>query len=253
MLVEQFLCQTDNISILLHNEIDKTTIAIDAPDGATIASKLNEMRWNLDFILITHHHNDHTEGISVLKEKTGTQIIGPKAEEDRIQGLDYAVNDTDVFHIGRCKIKAITTPGHTAGAISYYMPEEKLVFSGDTLFSLGCGRLFEGTPAAMLSSLQKLSKLPDNTKIYCGHEYTERNGQFALTIDKNNHTLQRRMHNVVTLRRQSRITLPSTIALERATNPFLRYTDISIRKNLNMVDASDEIVFAELRKRKDNF
>ncbi|RCL02373.1 MAG: hydroxyacylglutathione hydrolase [Candidatus Tokpelaia sp. JSC189] len=254
MLIEQFLCRTDNFAVLLHNEADGITIAIDAPSGASIATKLNEMKWNLNFLLITHHHVDHTEGIPLLKKETGIiQIIGPEAEKSKIQGLQHTVNDTDIFQIGTCKFEVIATPGHTTGAISYYIPEEKLVFTGDTLFSLGCGRLFEDTSASMFSSLQKLSKLPDNTKIYCGHEYTESNGQFALTIDPNNQALQNRMKDVVTLRSQGKMTLPSTIALEHATNPFLRCTDIAIRKNLGMSHASDEKVFSELRRRKDNF
>jgi len=253
MLIEHFLCRTDNLAVLLHDETSRKTIAIDAPDGAEIAAKLDEKGWGLDILLITHHHMDHIEGIDLLKRKTGAQIIGPEAEKAKIPGLDHLVKDGDTFNTGFCMIEVLATPGHTLGEISYHIPQKKLVFTGDTLFSLGCGRLFEGLAAMMFYSLQKLGSLPDDTQIYCGHEYTESNGHFALMTDPHNQALQCRMADVVAARRHGRLTLPSTIALEHATNPFLRWADPEIRKNLGLADASDEAVFTEIRKRKDNF
>lgn len=253
MQIEQFLCRTDNIALLLHDEKSRKTIAIDAPDGAAIATMLDKKGWGLDVVLITHHHCDHVEGISLLKEKTGALIIGPDAEKEKIPGLDNAVCGKDRIDTGFCQVEAIATPGHTAGALSYYLPEEKLVFTGDTLFSLGCGRLFAGTADMMFSSLQTLGSLPGGTYLYCGHEYTEKNGDFALSVDPDNQALRRRMENVTKLRRQNRLTLPSTIVLEQATNPFLRCSDKEIRKNINRINASDISVFTELRKLKDKF
>jgi len=253
MIIEKFLCHTDNIAVLLHDESSRKTIAIDAPDGEALMAKLNEKQWQLDAVLITHHHVDHTTGISLLKQKTDARIFGPQAEKALINGLDETLADDQIFTAGFCNVKAIATPGHTAGALSYYLPQENLVFTGDTLFSLGCGRLFEGTPAMMFASLQKLRNLPGNTHIYCGHEYTLSNGHFALAVDPDNQALQQRMQEVKALRAQHRLTLPSSVAVERATNPFLRCGDAAIRENLGLMHASDEAVFTELRKRKDHF
>lgn len=254
MLIEQFLCRTDNIAVLLHDEDSRKTISIDAPDGDAIVAKLGEMEWQLDTVLITHHHIDHTEGIHILKQKTGSLIIGPEAEKEKISGVDRTVKDGDVISVGFCYVEAIETPGHTLGAMTYYFPEEKLVFTGDTLFSLGCGRLFEGSAEMMFSSLQKFCRMPGDVRIYCGHEYTENNGYFALMIDPHNQMLQNRMADITASRQRGILTLPSTMELERMTNPFLRSADQQIRKNLNLMGGiSDERVFAELRKYKDNF
>src|SRR5690606_5100041 len=207
----------------------------------------------LDFIFTTHHHFDHVEGNEELKRKFGVSILGPKDEADKIPGIDRTVEDGNEFTFGLFKVQVISTPGHTAGEVSYYLPQAKVVFTGDTLFALGCGRLLEGRPATMYQSLQKLIALPGDTAVYCGHEYSESNARFALTIDPANSALKERAADIARLRAADRMTLPTTIALEMATNPFLRWHDQGIRSRLGMQNASDAEVFAEIRKRKDIF
>ncbi|MBV2141982.1 hydroxyacylglutathione hydrolase [Falsochrobactrum sp. TDYN1] len=251
--IEQFICRSDNYGVLIHDPESELTASIDAPDAGAIEAALERRGWTLDFIFTTHHHLDHVEANEVLKAKFGISIIGPKAEAAKIPGIDRAVEDGDEFTFGLFKVQVISTPGHTAGEISYYIPEAKAVFTGDTLFALGCGRLFEGNPATMFHSLQKLIALPGDTAVYCGHEYTESNARFALTIDPGNSALKERAVEIARLRAADRMTLPTTIALEMATNPFLRWHDGGIRARLGLQEAADEAVFAEIRKRKDLF
>ncbi len=251
--IHQFPCLSDNFGVLIHDPQSALTASIDAPDAAAIEAALKRRGWTLDFIFTTHHHLDHVEGNEALKAKYGVSIIGPKAEETKIPGIDRTVKDGDEFTFGLFRVKVIATPGHTAGEVSYYLPDAKAVFTGDTLFALGCGRLFEGTPLTMFQSLQKLVALPGDTAVYCGHEYTESNARFALTIDPANSALKERAAEIVRLRAADRMTLPSSIALEMATNPFLRWHDAGIRSRLGLQDAPDEAVFAEIRKRKDMF
>lgn len=251
--IEQFICRSDNYGVLIHDAENDLTAAIDAPDARAIEAALKRRGWTLDFIFTTHHHVDHVEGNLELKEKFGVEIIGPKDEEARIPGIDRAVKDGDSFTFGLFRVRVISTPGHTAGEVCYYLPEAKVVFTGDTLFALGCGRLFEATPAVMYRSLGKLLALPGDTAIYCGHEYTESNARFALTVDPDNSALKERAAEIARLRAADRMTLPSSIALEMATNPFLRWHDARIRARLGLQDAPDEVVFAEIRKRKDLF
>lgn len=251
--IEQFICRSDNYGVLIHDPQSALTASIDAPDAAAIEAALKRRGWTLDFIFTTHHHLDHVEGNEALKAKYGVSIIGPKAEETKIPGIDRTVKDGDEFTFGLFRVKTIATPGHTAGEVSYYLPDAKAVFTGDTLFALGCGRLFEGTPLTMFQSLQKLVALPGDTAVYCGHEYTESNARFALTIDPANSALKERVAEIARLRAADRMTLPSSIALEMATNPFLRWHDAGIRSRLGLQDAPDEAVFAEIRKRKDMF
>lgn len=253
MQIKQFICRDDNFGVLVHDEINNLTAAIDAPDGEKIFGMLQHYGWSLDYIFITHHHNDHTAGIPFLKEKTTAHVIGPEKEGEKITGLDHMAKDKEIISFGAETIEVIETPGHTLGHICYYWPKTGIVFTGDTLFSLGCGRLFEGTPATMLKSLEKLRALPDETQIYCGHEYTLSNARFALSVDPENNALIRRAEEVETLTRADQMTLPSTIGQEKATNPFLRWDDENIRRHLAMNSASDEAVFAALRQAKDNF
>jgi len=253
MIVEQRIFGRDNFVVVLHDEASNITLGIDAPDGALMLEILRLRGWSLNYLLITHHHGDHTAGIEQIKRETSAQVVGPALEAARIPALDLLVQEHDHLPFGEKRIEMISTPGHTAGAISYYFPSDALVFTGDTLFSLGCGRLFEGSPAMMLSSLKKLRQLPDETKIYCGHEYTQNNGHFALSVDGDNQELKSRMREVEALCAEGGMTLPSTMGLEKRTNPFLRYDNVMIARNLNLVGADEVTVFARLRQLKDHF
>ncbi|WP_273719672.1 MULTISPECIES: hydroxyacylglutathione hydrolase [unclassified Bartonella] len=253
MLIEQFICRKDNFGVLIHDEKSGCTAAIDAPESKAIHNALKRRNWTLQTVFVTHHHHDHVEALAELKQVYKAIIIGPEAEKEKISYLDKTLYPDESFFFGTQTILALSTPGHTLGALSYYLPEEKLLFAGDTLFSLGCGRLFEGTPAQMLDSLKKIRQLPNETLLYCGHEYTKTNALFALTLDPDNQKLHQRAEEVFLLRKKNAMTLPVTLEQEKATNPFLRWDDPVIRKNLAMEKETDEEVFAEVRKRKDNF
>ncbi|WP_273788769.1 hydroxyacylglutathione hydrolase [Bartonella sp. ML70XJBT] len=253
MLIEQFICREDNFGVLIHDEKSGYTAAIDAPESKAIHNALKRRNWTLQTVFITHHHHDHVEALAELKQVYKTIVIGPEAEKEKIHHLDKTLQPDESLFFGNQTILALSTPGHTLGALSYYFPEKKLLFAGDTLFSLGCGRLFEGTPAQMLDSFKKLRQLPDETLLYCGHEYTKNNALFALMLDPHNQKLQQRAEEVFLLCKKNAMTLPVTLGQEKATNPFLRWDDHTIRKNLAMEDATDEEVFAEIRKKKDNF
>ncbi|SIQ35422.1 hydroxyacylglutathione hydrolase [Rhizobium sp. RU20A] len=251
--IELFLCRSDNFGVLLHDPKTGLTAAIDAPEEAAILAALERRGWTLTHILTTHHHGDHVEANLALKEKFGATIIGPKNEAAKIPGLDRPVGDGDTFELAGHRVRVIETPGHTAGHICFHFPDEKLLFAADTLFALGCGRLFERPAADMWTSLQKLLALPDETVIYFGHEYTLSNARFAVTVDPENIELADRVKEIIALREDGRFTAPTTMAAERRTNPFLRPDAPGIRDTLAMADATDAEVFAEIRKRKDSF
>jgi len=253
LLVEQFICREDNFAVILHDEASDQTLAIDAPDAIKMLDVLGERGWGLDLVLITHHHGDHTSGIDTLKRATGARIIGPKAEANKIAGLDALVDEGDLLDFAGQTIEVISTPGHTAGAVSYHFPRQGLAFTGDTLFSLGIGRLFECSADVMLQSLKKLQKLPPQTRIYCGHEYTRNNGRFALSVDGDNEDLKARLRQVDAMMANGQATLPTTLATELRTNPFLRYDDARIIKNLGLIGSDAGTILAELRRRKDMF
>jgi hydroxyacylglutathione hydrolase len=251
--VHQFICREDNYGVLLHDRDSGATASIDAPDASAIESALSERGWRLTHILTTHHHADHVEGNLPLKERFGCRIIGPAHESAPIPGLDAKVAGGDAFDFGGREVRVIDTPGHTAGHISYHLPQEQLAFVADTLFALGCGRVIEGTMDMMWQSLDKLRKLPAETTVYVGHEYTETNARFALTIEPDNRALSERAERVFAARKRNEMTLPTTIGEELATNPFLRPESSSIRSRLGMNGKSDAQVFGEIRRRKDNF
>jgi hydroxyacylglutathione hydrolase len=253
LIVEQFAARADNFGVLIHDTASGMTAAIDAPEEAPIAAKLNEKGWRLDQIFTTHHHLDHVEANLALKAAYGCEIAGPKAEAGKIPGIDKELREGDRLMFGAHAIDVIATPGHTLGHITYHLPDQRVAFVGDTLFAVGCGRVIEGTMAMMWNSLEKLSALPGETVIYCGHEYTEANIRFALTIEPGNAALIQRAAEVKALRAAGKATLPTTLALEKATNPFLRVNEPAIRKLVDTENASAAEVFGELRRQKDGF
>jgi hydroxyacylglutathione hydrolase len=251
--VYQFPCRSDNFGVLLHDDVSGKTASIDAPETEAVLKALSDKNWALDELFITHWHADHVEGNLPLKERFNCRITGPEKEAAKIPGIDTTVSGGDVIEFAGKRIEVIDCPGHTLGGISYYVPQDKLLFAADTLFALGCGRLLEGTPDDMWTSLSKLMALPDDTAVYCGHEYTMSNAKFALTIDPENAELVARSQKIQAQRERGEATLPTTIGLEKRTNPFLRPHDPAIRKLLNMGNAPDVEVFAEIRRRKDVF
>jgi hydroxyacylglutathione hydrolase len=218
-----------------------------------IVAALEERGWSLTHILNTHHHADHAGGNLELKRRTGCRIVGPRADAARIPGIDVEVGDGDAFELGSHRIEVFDTPGHTRGHIVYFFPQDDVAFVGDTLFSLGCGRLFEGTPAQMWSSLTKIMSWPERTRLYCAHEYTQANGRFAVTVEPGNRALAERVAEVAKLRAAGKPTVPSTLALEKATNPFLRPASRNLRETIGLAGASDVEVFAKTRALKDAF
>lgn len=251
--IHLFSYLSDNYGVLLHDPVTGATAAVDAGDGDAYLAALEEKGWKLGELWITHHHWDHTQGLAQIKKATGCTVIGPQENSKTIPGLDVWLGDGDTFRFAGRKVQIIATPGHTTDMINYFLPEEKLVFTGDTLFTLGCGRVFEGTPQMMWASLSKLMALPPHTVVYSSHEYTLANAKFALSVDPDNTMLQSRARGFEKAREQGRPTVPTTMAEELQTNPFLRASDPDIRKLLSMESASDAEVFAEIRKRKDNF
>jgi hydroxyacylglutathione hydrolase len=251
--LDLFLCRTDNFGVLVHDPVSGATASIDAPEEQPILGALKRRGWTLTHILTTHHHPDHVSANLALKEAFGVTIIGPENEASKIPGIDRTIGDGGHFDFAGHRVNVFETPGHTAGHICFHFPEDQLLFSADTLFALGCGRLFEGTPAQMWASLQKLMALPDETTVYFGHEYTQSNARFALTVDPQNEALKKRAADIDAIRARDEPTAPTTLGLEKQTNPFLRPHDAGIRTHLDMPDASDAEVFAEIRKRKDSF
>lgn len=249
--IHQFICLTDNFGVLLHDPATHATASIDAPESGPILAALDAKGWNLTDILITHRHRDHVQGIAGLKRRfPGARVVAPAKEAAEIGGADVAVDQDDVVSVGSRSCKIMATPGHTIGHIVYWFEDDALLFTGDTLFAMGCGRVFETAPTVMWESLVAIAALPEETQIYCGHEYTLANARFALSVDPQNALLKRRADEVGRLRAQGALTLPTTIALECATNPFLRAEDPAIQAGLGMAGADPADVFAELRERK---
>ncbi|UOA10427.1 hydroxyacylglutathione hydrolase [Methylobacter sp. S3L5C] len=244
---------TDNYIYLLHDPVSGETAVVDPALAQPVLNVLDEKGWRLTYILNTHHHWDHVGGNLKLKQKTGCQIIAAQADRERIPGIDRGVSENDIISLGQHQTKVIATPGHTSAHIVYHFAKDGALFCGDTLFVMGCGRLFEGTSEQMWTSLQKLKALPSATQIYCTHEYTQANGQFALSVEPDNKYTQKKMLEVAQLRLMNQSTVPSTIGEERATNPFFREDSLSIQKKLGLEGQSSVSVFTELRKRKDSF
>jgi len=253
LVIDMFPCLKDNYGFLAHDPESGLTACIDTPEVAPILAALARRGWTLDYILNTHHHRDHAGGNLELKAQTGCTIVGAAADAHRIPGIELKVTDGDRFELGGCVAEVIDTPGHTRGHIAWHFAGDAVLFVGDTLFAMGCGRLFEGSPEEMWHSLQRLAALPDDTRVYCAHEYTQSNARFALALEPDNAALHRRAGEVDQLRAAGRPTVPTTIAAEKATNPFLRAAAPGLRAQLAMPGASPVEVFAEARRRKDSF
>jgi hydroxyacylglutathione hydrolase len=248
-----FLCLKDNYGVLLHDAASGATAAIDAPEAAPIESALAATGWRLTDILVTHHHGDHTGGIAALKQKYRCRVVAPRNEAGKIANIDETVGEGDTVKVGALSGTVLETPGHTAGHISYFFGADKLAFVGDTLFSVGCGRVIEGTPDMMWQSLLKIRALPDDTRLYCGHEYTAANCRFALTVEPDNAALRRRVDQVTQLVGQGEPTIPTTLAEEKAVNPFLRADVPAVAAGVGLAGAPPAEVFAAVRARKDRF
>ena len=249
--IEQFMCRSDNFGVLVHDPETGLTAAIDAPDGQPILDVLARRGWTLSHVFLTHHHADHTAGLAALQETFQPRLIGPRLSMDKVPGIDLPVSEGNVIEWSGRDINVLETPGHTLDHVAYWFSDDQIVFAGDTLFALGCGRVFEGDYAMMWESLEKLGALPDATRLYCGHEYTLANARFALSVDPDNAQLKQRAEEVARLRRDDLPTLPSTIGIERQTNPFLRASEQDLKQTLGMAGESAESVFTHLRKAKD--
>lgn len=251
LLTHIYLYGSDNYGVLLHDPSNNLTACIDTGDAAATLNALKERGWSCSDIWITHHHGDHTAGVAEVKAATGAKVLGPSYSS--IGAIDQSLSDGDQFNFGDHQIQVIHTPGHTTDMLNFYIPSQKMVFTGDTLFTLGCGRLFESDPETMWHSLQKLLALPADTMVYSSHEYTLANAAFALSVDPENSALQARAEEFKRVRDQHKPTVPSLLADEMATNPFLRPDSDAIRQQLGMLDNSDAEVFGEIRARKDAF
>ncbi len=248
-----FPCLKDNFGVLLHDPATGRTAAIDAPEAAAVEAALKTTGWTLTDILVTHHHADHTDGIPALKEKHGCRVVAPAAEAARIPLVDETVREGDSVTVGSLKANVIETPGHTAGHITYWFHADSLAFAGDTLFSIGCGRVIEGTPEMMWKSLLKLRDLPDDTLVYCGHEYTLANIRFAQTIEPDNPALKARAEQAARQVAEGTPTIPTTIAAEKAANVFLRADVPAVAEAVGLAGRPAAEVFTEVRARKNTF
>ena len=252
LVIRQLLVLKDNYVYLLHDAATNTTAAVDPSVAPPVLEALRREGWPLTHILNTHHHHDHTGGNVELKAATGCTIVGPRADRDRIPGIDVALGEGETYKLGSDEARVYDVPGHTRGHIAYWFRDSRALFCGDTLFLMGCGRLFEGTPEQMWRSLSKLKALPPETRVYCGHEYTQANARFALTVEPQNRDLVARSERVNALRAEGKSTIPGNLREELATNPFLR-ADVPALQADSGAPGDPVATFASIRRRKDNF
>ena len=252
MKIEIIKCLSDNYSYLIFEE-ETNTVSIVDPSDFLNCNKVIKKYKKLDYILNTHHHADHVDGNIQLKKKYNSKIIGFYDDKNRIPGIDILLKDNQYQKIGNLLFKTMFIPGHTKGHVAFYFKDEKIIFTGDTLFSLGCGRVFEGTHKDMLNSLNKLKVLPPETRVYCGHEYTKSNLNFCLKYDPNNLELKEKEFEINSKIKSNLPTIPTTIGEELKTNIFFRYDNNDVKQGLNLKDSSDQEVFSKLRDLKDTF
>ena len=252
MIVEIIPCLSDNYSYLIHDRETNTVAIIDPSEFKTCDEIIKKYK-KLDFILNTHHHVDHVDGNLKLKEKYKSKILGFGLDKNRIPGIDIMLQENQTHKIGNLEFKVIFVPGHTKGHVAFFFNNEKTVFTGDTLFSLGCGRVFEGSHEEMFNSLNKIKNLPLDTKIYCGHEYTKSNLKFCLAFDSKNDLLKQKAIEIEKKIKNKIPTIPTTIGEEIKTNIFLRCSEQGVKQALNLIDYSDNEVFSKLRDLKDSF
>jgi hydroxyacylglutathione hydrolase len=246
-------CLSDNYAYLAHDPATGATAAVDVPEAAPIIAELKARGWTLSDVLLTHHHADHVQGLAELLAAAPARVVGAAADAHRLPPLDLALNEGDNVRIGDEEGRVIDVSGHTVGHIAFHFPDSGAAFTADSLMALGCGRVFEGTMPQMHESLAKLAALPPETMIYSGHEYTQTNAKFAMTVDPDNPRLKSRIKEIDAARASGKPTVPSTLEEELATNPFLRASDPDIQAHLGLVGAEPSKVFAEIRARKDRF
>lgn len=251
--IETVSCLSDNYAYLAHDPESGETAVIDVPEAAPILKALADKGWTANYVLITHHHADHVQGLDEILAQHPAQVVGHAADAARLPKLDLALNEGDTVSIGNETGTVIDVSGHTIGHVAFHFPHSAVAFTADSLMALGCGRVFEGTMPQMWASLQKLAALPPETTICSGHEYTQANAKFALTIDPDNPALISRTKEIEDARAKGQPTVPSQLSEELSTNPFLRATDAAVQANLGMTGAAPAEVFAEIRTRKDNF
>src|SRR5579871_1867615 len=246
--IRLFPCLSDNFGYLIHDPATKATASIDAPEAGPIIAALDREGWTLTDILITHHH--HVGGVAELKQRYKCRVVAPHDKTTKIANADLRTGQGEVLKVGSLLARVLETPGHTLDHISYVFDNEKALFAADTLFSIGCGRVFEGNYPMMWDSLLKLRALPDDFRLYCGHEYTASNVKFALTVDGDNPALKTRADEVTKLRAENKPTIPSLLGEEKRANVFLRADDPAVAQKLHMKGAGAAEVFGELRERK---
>ncbi|WP_120500243.1 hydroxyacylglutathione hydrolase [Roseovarius sp. EL26] len=251
--IETIPCLSDNYAFLAHDAETGQTAVIDVPEAAPILAALERTGWTLSHVFLTHHHYDHVDGLTELLAAAPATVIGAAADAHRLPPLDVAVGEGDSVAVGSQTGHVLDVSGHTVGHIAIHFPESSVAFTADSLMALGCGRVFEGTMPQMWESLQKLAALPQDTVIYSGHEYTQSNARFALSVDPENEALQKRAAEIDAARAENRPTVPSTLAEELATNPFLRAGNSILQAQLGMEGVDAETTFAEIRQRKDRF
>lgn len=246
-------CLSDNYAYLLHDPETGDTAVIDVPEAAPVLAALSERDWTLTDILITHHHHDHVGGVDALRKATGARVTGASADDHRLPLIDTAVAPGDTISLGAETAAILDAPGHTVGHIAYFFSSSGILCTGDSLMALGCGRLFEGTADQMWDTLTRFAELPGDTLVCSGHEYTQANARFAVTIEPENEDLQARVREVDAARAEGVPTVPVRLSVELATNPFLRAGDPAVKSALGLKDSPDAQVFAHIRGLKDAF